>query len=77
MPIIAGGVVVGFIWRGKKVRLRKGMDKKIPVWIRKVGTENYILDKERKKAMADQLEAKGSAELRREIRGGGRRTDHL
>ena len=60
IPIIVGGAVVGFIWRGKKVMLRKGMEKKLPLWMRKVGTENYILGRVRKKAAADQLEAKGA-----------------
>lgn len=60
VPVMAAGAVIGGIWGGKGAIMRRAMKKKIPPRMRKIGTEEYILRKVRKRAAADQLEAKGA-----------------
>ena len=40
--------------------MRGATKRKIPLWMRKIGTEDYILGRVRKRAATDQLEAKGA-----------------
>ena len=60
IPVIAGTAIIGGIWGGKGAMMRGAMKRRVPLWMRKIGTEEFILRKVRKRAAADQLEAKGA-----------------
>ena len=60
-PLIAGGAVIAGIWGGKGAMMRGAMKRNVPPRLRKMmGTEEYVLGRVRKRAAADQLEAKAA-----------------
>jgi len=61
VPLIAGGAVIAGIWGGKGAMMRGAMKRNVPPRLRKMmGTEEYVLGRVRKRAAADQLEAKAA-----------------
>jgi hypothetical protein len=60
-PLIAGGAFIAGIWGGKGVMMRGAMKRNVPPRLRKMmGTEEFVLGRVRKRAAADQLEAKAA-----------------
>ena len=60
VTVVGGGAVLAGIWGGKGYLMRKAREANLPVWMRKIGTEDYLLGRVRKRAAKDELEEGGA-----------------
>jgi len=60
VTVVGGGAVLAGIWGGKGFLMKKAREANLPVWMRKMGTEDYLLGRVRKRAAKDKLEEDGA-----------------